>query len=303
MSREVRRVPLGFDWPLNKVWTGFVSPDWLDEMSCTACDGGGYSPRAKVLWDQWYGNAPFRPEDNGSTPWLPMDEPIRRFAEHNVANSPEFYGTGEAAIDREARRLLSHWNGMWAHHLSEQDIEDLLAADQLTEFTHRRVDGNLLPIKPRPSITAREVNAASFFDIFSGTSRAWRLIQARAEREGFSDECAVCHGHGSIERFVGQRQVQEAWQKVNPPTGEAWQLWETVSEGSPVTPAFATAEELAAHIATPSLSTADALAWITGPGWAPSMIIGTSGLLSNVEAGVALMAGSGTPATGSVSHE
>jgi len=37
----------------------------------------------------------------------------------------------------------------------------------------------------------------------------------------------------------------------DPPTGEGWQLWETVSEGSPLTPVCATAEELARYCADP----------------------------------------------------
>ncbi len=34
--------------------------------------------------------------------------------------------------------------------------------------------------------------------------------------------------------------------KVDPPTGEGYQLWETTSEGSPVSPVFKAAEDLAA---------------------------------------------------------
>lgn len=33
-----------------------------------------------------------------------------------------------------------------------------------------------------------------------------------------------------------------------PPEGEGWQVWETVSEGSPTTPVFATREELIEHL-------------------------------------------------------
>ena len=34
-----------------------------------------------------------------------------------------------------------------------------------------------------------------------------------------------------------------------PPEGEGWQVWETVSEGSPVTPVFATSNELVDYLA------------------------------------------------------
>ena len=35
MGREVRRAPMGFDWPLGKVWFGYVLPS----VECQLCDG------------------------------------------------------------------------------------------------------------------------------------------------------------------------------------------------------------------------------------------------------------------------
>lgn len=58
--------------------------------------------------------------------------------------------------------------------------------------------------------------------------------------------CPTCKGHATVERYDGQRAEAEAWEPTEPPAGEGWQLWETASEGSPVSPVFATAEELAA---------------------------------------------------------
>ena len=49
------------------------------------------------------------------------------------------------------------------------------------------------------------------------------------------------------------RRVPLGWQhptEPNPPDELGWCLYETVSEGSPVTPVFATAEELIEHLAT-----------------------------------------------------
>ena len=38
MGRELRRVPLDFNWPLNKVWEGFCNPHGLpcpeDNKTC-----------------------------------------------------------------------------------------------------------------------------------------------------------------------------------------------------------------------------------------------------------------------------
>ena len=37
MGREVKRVALDFDWPLNEVWEGFLTPDKFSETPCEAC--------------------------------------------------------------------------------------------------------------------------------------------------------------------------------------------------------------------------------------------------------------------------
>jgi len=44
----------------------------------------------------------------------------------------------------------------------------------------------------------------------------------------------------------------DAWvsDPIEPPDGPGWQVWETVSEGSAVSPVFASAEELARHLST-----------------------------------------------------
>ena len=38
MGRELRRVPLDFDWPMNQRWSGFVNPHYA---KCQRCDGRG----------------------------------------------------------------------------------------------------------------------------------------------------------------------------------------------------------------------------------------------------------------------
>jgi len=57
----------------------------------------------------------------------------------------------------------------------------------------------------------------------------------------YPDKCIICDGHGNI-ATAEQRAILEV------PTGEGWQVWETVSEGSPITPVFPTAEALIDHL-------------------------------------------------------
>lgn len=82
-------------------------------------------------------------------------------------------------------------------------------------------------------------------------------------------ECPFCWGEG--EANPGD---------IEPPEGDGWQLWEEVSEGSPITPVFATAEELANWLVTPGndksitcgTTREQWLQMFHGPGWAPSMV-------------------------------
>lgn len=59
--------------------------------------------------------------------------------------------------------------------------------------------------------------------------------------------CQACQGHGDV-GTPEERQAREDWQGSEPPSGDGWQLWETTTAGSPISPIFATAEELAVWI-------------------------------------------------------
>jgi len=115
MGRQVRRVPVDFDWPPNEVWQGFLLPECLHTNKCPDCENG-YSPAAQSLLDLWYGNAPFNPTSTDSKPWRHDTPAIRTRVEHNLTQAPDFYGTGEAAIVREAQRLADLFNSQWAHN-------------------------------------------------------------------------------------------------------------------------------------------------------------------------------------------
>lgn len=306
MSREVKRVALDFNWPLNEVWEGFLMPDKFRENPCKACcydrppsvmdelfpaprHGTGYSPHAQHLHDLWYGYVPFDPASTGSVPLGPDTPAVRQFAERNVARSPEFYGAGEFAIVREAHRLATMWNGQWCHHLSQDDVDALVAAGRLMDFTHTCTrESGWQKIEPPVTPAAAQVNEWSLSGFGHDSINAWIAVRARCEREGFTDQCTACQGHGSLEAYEGQRAEAEAWQPSEPPMGEGWQLWETVSEGSPVSPVFATSGELAAWMSDPGRGRdwvpPEVAARFISDGWAPTMMsTPETGLVSGVE--------------------
>lgn len=99
MGRELRRVPLDFIWPIKKTWEGFLNPHYTGHCAdCKTCNGTGTSPEAAHMRQLWYGYAPFKPEDRGSKLFLPVDTPVRAFAERNVNNALDFYGASKEAV-------------------------------------------------------------------------------------------------------------------------------------------------------------------------------------------------------------
>jgi len=50
MGREIRRVPLNFDWPRRKVWKGFVNPHYVHRRMCPFCDGEGLNEQSLALY-------------------------------------------------------------------------------------------------------------------------------------------------------------------------------------------------------------------------------------------------------------
>ena len=282
------RVPLDFSWPVNKVWEGYVNPHY-NATKCTHCDGTGYSPMAKKLTDQWYGYAPFRPEDRGSVPFTINDAPIRAFAERNVSHAPEFYGRDSGAVDREARRLIELFNGQWSHHLNDDDVAALIAGERLYDFTHTWTPGTGWTPKQPPHVpTAREVNEWSLSGMGHDSINQWKVVKAECVRQGVSETCDYCHGESVIWLYEEDRLRYEAWESREPPEGDGYQIWETVSEGSPISPVFARPEQLASHMAGSRWGADDGssyqtwLEFICGPGWAPSMAMSNGVMISGV---------------------
>lgn len=286
MGRELKRVPLGFEWPRDKVWKGFINPHSEHSYSCGACSGRGDSPEAKALADRWYGYRDFKPEDRGSVPLTPAHPAVRKFAERNVANSPRYYGQGEDAIVREAQRLCELWNAQWSHHLNADDVAALLEAGRLMDLTHTwSKEQGWLPKVPAHVPTPEEVNTWAILSFGHDSINCWTVVAAEAKRLGIETTCSQCKGEGTLWRSEQAKADYDAWEREEPPQGEGYQVWETVSEGSPISPVFDTPEGLAAWMTRNPWGSDDGttyeqwLAFIRGPGWAPSFISDGSGTL------------------------
>ena len=54
MGRELKRVEPNFNWPLDKVWKGFINPYYEFNKDCPFCEGSGLNPETKKISDEWY---------------------------------------------------------------------------------------------------------------------------------------------------------------------------------------------------------------------------------------------------------
>lgn len=118
----------------------------------------------------------------------------------------------------------------------------------------------------------------------------WSATKKIIEAAGLDPDtwavCRNCGGKGDTATDE-DRAAYEAWKLTELPAGDGWQLWETVSEGSPISPVFATADELASWMSDPARGRdwvpGDVAAKFIADGWAPSFV-GTGGdLMSGVE--------------------
>lgn len=295
MGRELKRVALDFNWPLEKVWRGYLNPHYAHCHDCPHCKGSGSSPMALRLKDRWYGYEPFRPKDRGSRPFMPTHPAVWAQAERHVNSNPGFYGTGDSAINREANRLSGFFNRQWSHHLNADDVAALVKAHRLMDFTHTWTPGKGWQPKSPPYVpTPEEVNVWSLSNFGHDSINQWVVVAAECERLGVEKTCKHCNGEGSFWDTPEDKQAADDWTPTEPPGGDGYQIWETVSEGSPISPVFATPEALAQHMAKTRFG-ADVgtsydtwLKFILGPGWAPSLIGDANGIRSGVEAMVAM---------------
>lgn len=78
-----------------------------------------------------------------------------------------------------------------------------------------------------------------------GTGKvAWRTHDWSGPDDGGKYYCPHCEGEKT-----------PFFPHIDPPEGEGWQMWETTSEGSPISPVFETPEQLAKWLADTGAST------------------------------------------------
>jgi hypothetical protein len=268
MGREIKRVPVGFPWPLNETWWGYISPFRKHSSSkdCDACDGSGYSPKAKEISDSWY-----------------------------AFENAEYVSMGNGR---------QYNKNAWHYNLDADDILALVKAKRLWDFTRRPRNDKQRKIVEKKILdngdswlpddngyipTPDEVNEWARTTIGHDSINHWVCVKAKCKRLKIPLGCPVCKGEGTVYVSAEMRKVMTSWKDIEPPKGTAWQLWETVSEGSPITPPFPAPEELIKHLVNKgdawghkwTRSQAEAM---VAEKWAPSMVMSGGRLMQSHQA-------------------
>ena len=137
MGRELKRVPMDFDWPIHQTWKGYICP--YSSHPCKACkDHPGYSKEAQQI-------------------------------------RHDFWSNNSALI---------------------------------------------------------------------GSRETYQHVIKTCEERGVSANCTACNGEGEFWHSEEIKNLAENFEGYDPPSGEGFQLWETTSEGSPISPVFPSLEEL-----------------------------------------------------------
>lgn len=256
MGCEIRRVPAGFDWPMGQVWEGFVRPDGDHPTRCVHCNGTGMNAATREVWDTFYDSNGFGTRwvyDYGSDP------------DGNPATRPPWRVVGTSLA--------------WHTRITQDEVDALVAADRLVSLTHTW-ENNTWVRRDGYHPTADEVNHWAGQGMGHDGINMAILVRTRAIRLGVYGSCEHCGGESYLFRDEEHRAAYEGWTKTPVPVGEWWQVWENVTDGSPVTPAFATAEELADHLMEHGDAWSDGKRWsaqavrsLFGDGFAMSLTV------------------------------
>ena len=176
MTQIIKRVPFDFDWPMYRVWSGYVNPYLKSRHECPGCKGKGLNPPSQQIYQDW------------------LDQCINGYEQP----------TSETLTQEEVDLLFSLGH-----------LEGYYAGKPTVEYVNRDLK-----------------EKAQWRD----TSCTFLITRIKAARLGVWGYCGICQGTGELWESLLDQEKSLTWTPIEPPVGEGYQVWETVSPGSPVSP-------------------------------------------------------------------
>lgn len=204
----MKRVPMDFDWPKGRVWKGFLNP--YDGCKCPWCydedqrSSYGSTREAREYEKTWYG----------------------MYSGHYV---PHPYQPGRSYCPEAKPYAMERWEYDFIVADDERLRKQLFGCDK----------ADVPPYEDLKEWLLHENLSMRIDGIF-----VYMMTSEYCRRNGYEHICPHCEGTGLVWQTEELKQLHENWEKIEPPTGEGYQLWETTSEGSPKSPVFATFDEL-----------------------------------------------------------
>jgi hypothetical protein len=319
MGREIRRVALEFGWPLGTRWKGFVNPHYEGCPVCK--DSGGYSDtyllldgftRHLLIAAEASAKRPddYVPIRDGGRSMgflrfggiAPPEEQPRQWPWDTDPVDVMATIAGEKPREHDAwviRRLarLNKHPGMWSPQMARYDWSVDEEGNRVRKVVLNPEGGMYYPHPYLVEDYGISDVGTTFHEFVRklggkpgmlGWDGGWDIRSAVLKAHGYEmptdhalpDDllCPFCKGSGVHPDASGD---YENWEPYDPPKGEGYQLWNTTTEGHPMSPVFDTPEKLATWLVKNKISTFGVgntmsydqwMRFIEGPGWAPSMV-------------------------------
>lgn len=223
MGRTMKRVPLDFDWPLGKIWSGYVN-----DKPRRPCPEDGKTCFNGVT---------------GAYHWL---EAMCQFIDTIAHNSD-----GVSSME-DLERFQAEY----------QKRGRIYPSPILREFSHQPtfhppipedldMNGRFRFLTRTTKMIPPTKQFAELFEAFSGErstmmgNGSYAIMRAFWKAANLPENwgtCPVCKGHCIDPELYEE---YESWEPTDPPAGEGYQLWNTTTEGHPDSPVFKTLDELA----------------------------------------------------------
>jgi len=202
----------------------------------------------------------------------------------------------------ETKKISDNWydfdmtGARWCDKITNDEFDALITAGRLCRYD-RETETWIPKTNSVDDVNAcNSHNGSLIADLGHDAINRWICVETRARRLGVYGLCEHCHGDGDVWLTPGAKAASEAWEPTEPPVGDGYQMWETTSEGSPISPVFATPEELARWLVDNEASafgsqTGSYEGWlrVCGGGFAPSAVM-CGGMLASGVDGIAAVA-------------